>query len=229
MSTVLILRYDKKKKQLTKEGSKWSQPLRALIEVPITLDDFVTRGKVGFEALHEKLAMLAEMYTFAVQPVIHCIATASVVRKVYLERECGLPTFVAMQILTLLRDAGACVGSGSLRKTASYVMFLRNIIKNQEKTVPSISSGRAVSRYAIPDDVEDMLIETLIEELRVAEEANAKPAQVKRLRELLHAKQAEGRAIARKGKPKSDMDVIHDAIQDAEYDDLPSTHHKKRK
>lgn len=240
MNSTLVLRYNKKKGTVQKEsGGKQIIRLTERMEIPLSFDDFLIRGRVGFDALHDKLALLAHAHQFELKPIVELIATTSIIRKIYLTRDCGLPQFVTIQILKLLRESGACVGIGSLRKTESYVMFLRNIVHHQERTLPSITSGKHdKQQYVLPDTVDDMSVEMLGEELRVAEEVGAKEAVLTKLRKKFHAKQKENRedihkqrTIKKGGKKLSEVEqLLADSkvqeVLEAEYDDMPQ---KKRR
>lgn len=218
---MVILKYNKKTKRLTRPGTIWSHSLTAHIEVPITLDDCVTPGKVKYEALHEKFAILAALHQFDLKKVITVIATSSIVRRIHLVNDCKLAPYVAMQILALLKDADACTGGGAVRKKASYTDFLLHHVGHQERTIPSINSRKTDHKYMLPDDVDEMTVEMLMEELRFAEEKAAKPALLEKLRGLLRGQQAVDREVKRKGKPQSEMDLVKSVI-DAEYDDVPT-------
>lgn len=206
--------------------------------VPITLPDLVTPGTVGFDALHEKLGILATMHTFNLDALLKGIAVTSVIRRVFLTRGCGIPPYVAQHVLDLLRESHACSGYGSLRKTASYADFLLHHTTQQERTVPSINSRKIASKYMLPDDVDDMTVDMLMEELRFAEEKAAKPVQLEKLRGLLRAQQAEEREVARKkatssGKKLSEIEqILADSHAQerlkAEYDDVPTKKGKKK-
>lgn len=189
--------------------------------VPITLNELVTPGTIGFDALHEKLGVLAIMHKFELKVLIRSIALSSVVRRITIMRECHIPQFVAQYVLQLLKEHNACVGGGGLRKTSSYADFLLHHVGHQERTIPSINSRKTDNKYVLPDDVDEMTVEMLMEELRFAEEKAAKPALLEKLRGLLRGQQAVDREKSRKGKPQSEMDLIKSVI-DAEYDDVPT-------
>lgn len=196
--------------------------------VPITLNDLVTPGTVGFDALHEKLGILAATHTFDVNKLVRGIAVTSVIRRVFLTKGCGIAPYVAQHILDLLRESNACSGYGSLRKTASYTDFLLHHVGHQERTIPSINSRKTDSKYVLPDDVDDMTVDMLMEELRFAEEKAAKPALLEKLRGLLRGQQAAERETKRKGKPQSDMELVK-SVMEPEYDDAPPPRKKKGK
>jgi len=237
MNEIIIIRYNKKTKQLTKPDSTWSHPLTQYIEIPITLNDFVTPGKVGFDAMHEKLDMLATMHKFDVKGMLTALATTAYLRPTHLVRRLGIPPFVTTMIFNLLRDSNACIGGGSsVRKTSAYVDFLRHVITPVE-TLATVTSGRKTEKYIIPNDVDEMSTDMLMEELRLAEEFNAKPTIMDKLRKIFHcaqqtAKEEERKKMAKPGKKLTELEqiLVDNKIQEqqeAEYDDVPPT--KKRR
>lgn len=199
---------------------------------------WVTPGKVGFEALHEKLGMLAQVHKFDVKPVIELIANSGIIRKVYFVRDLGLPLYVTMLILKMLREGNACVGSsGILRKTVEYVMFLRQTVDIKE-TAPSITSNVTKHKYTMPNDLHEMTSIMIQEELRHAEEGGAKETMLNKLRKAFKAKQQEERHKGKKGG-RTEFEIIRDDIKKeeghvtshpddgAEYSDVPQKRGKR--
>lgn len=231
---ILTLLFDKKKHIIKKvQNGRWQLRLAPRMEIPLTLDDLITPGKIGFEALHEKLEILAAMHKFNIKPVLTVIATSSILRRVYLVRDCNIPPYVVLDIFKLLQEAGACNGgSGILRKTSSYVEFLRNVV-TVEKTIPSVTSQSTKQRYTLPDGVDDYTAIMLQEELRMIEDdgINIAATTLAKLRKMFHAKQREERETipTKKGKRRSEMDQVSEAIaeEEVEYSDVPKKKRKK--
>lgn len=236
MNATITVLYNKKKGSFVRGNGK-VPPGCVKGTVVISLDDFVTAGKVGFEALHEKLAMFAKIHRFELKGVLEQLATTNLFRITHILRDHAIPRFLAKEFFRLLIDGHACVWEGAaVRKTASYVLFLRGVV-DVEKAVSSVHSGKTVrQRYVIPDNIGEMTIEMLQEELRVAEEIGARAVVMARLRRLYHDKQRENkgqdvqsqRKEERKRKVLSEVEQIlaDNRREEAEYDDMPK---KKRR
>lgn len=245
--TTIAVRYDKKKGMLSRVDGTWTKKLTERMEVPFSLVDFVTPGKVGFEALHEQLGVLAKAYHFALPPVITAIANIGVLRRKIFSTDFGVPPYVVVMLFKLLRDSNACVDAtgSALRKTEAYVMFLRNVV-NVPKTMQSVSSGITTQKYQLPSHLDEMTVEMIGEELRVAEELEAKPKVLEVLRRAFHQKQEDTQTVTVKGKTrkKTEFEQFSEAIKEvnaedkvgrrtshgddgAEYSDLPSKKRRK--
>lgn len=191
--------------------------------IKLPSDIWTTPGKAGFDALHEKLTMLANAYKFDVNRFIELIATTGIIRKTYLVKDCGIPPYVAMVMLNLLQEYKACNGSsGGLRKTIPYVMFLRQCV-NMQETMASVTSGN-IRKYQLPQQLDEMTVEMIGEELRVAEELGAKASIMGVLRNAMRLKQHEANTVTIKGKTrkKTEFEQLQDVMREARAEDATS-------
>ena len=199
---------------------KMKMKIRPNVWYDLPHEALTTPGKVGYEALHDRLAQFATIHKFELPSLVNQLAHSSLFRMVYCVRDYAIPRYVVTQIFDMLVSANACVWEGAaLRKTTPYVMFLRQIVPH-ESTMASVSS-KSVSKYRVPDDIGEMTSIMLQEEIRFAEECDAKPKVIERLQTRLHAQQAiERESPTKKGKKKTEFEQLQDVMREARAEDV---------
>lgn len=203
----------------------------------VTIDDFVTKGKVGFEALHEKLQLMGKMHNFNEKELIARIATSPIIRLTHVTQQAKVPSYVGMLILRMLVDAKACVWyQSAVKKTQEYGLFLRHILHAPKTMETIMSHEKTIQRYQLPptiegkygETLETMSVEMLLLEIESAEKFNAKKKELEILRNWLHKKQQEERSQQMKGKSGDEFAQAMAAVR-AEQEDVAPSQRKKRK
>lgn len=226
---------------------KMKMKIRPNVWYELPHEALTTPGKVGYDALHNQLTQFATIHKFGLEPLIKQLAHSSLFRIVYCVRDHGIPRYIATQMFDMLVNANACVWEGAaIRKTTPYVMFLRQIVP-YEPTMASVSS-KSASKYHIPNDLNEMTSIMLQEEIRFAEDHDAKPNVLARLQTRLHTQQAIEREAnkTQTGKRKTEFEQVQDVIKEvnvedgagriksrgddgAQYDDVPPRKARKKR
>jgi len=225
-------------KRKTIRHGNWKGELTNHIKIPLTLDDLlkpVDEYDSEYDRLSHKLDLLCKLYSVDHKRLQRMVASTPVVRLKTMSAYMQIPMYVAQKVFDIIREHDTAMVSyqSGLRKTSEYTEYLRGHVRiTTAKSTEQLEKAEQIyhlpKEFDAPDALENMSVEMLAEELRVAEEKNAKPAIMDKLRKYFHAAQKVERETKHKGKPMNEFEQAMAATR-AEKEESERDRPKRRK